>query len=1028
MAAPTTGSSTSRRSREPGPGEVDIGSFRRMEEIGRGSFATVYKAMHMVRTSQTTYSGPAQLFPSSSMVLLARISELTMQSAWKLINLKHWKRGGYVAIKSVNLSKLNKKLKDNLFSEISILKDLHHPHIVSLIDCRESTSHIHLVMEYCQLGDLSMFIKKRDTLGQKPHTKDMICKYPNPSAGGLNEVVVRHFLQQLASALEFLRNRNLIHRDVKPQNLLLNPSPLFYSKNRPEVMPYTPSENSLVPVAGIESLPMLKIADFGFARSLPSTSLAETLCGSPLYMAPEILRYEKYDAKADLWSVGTVLYEMMVGRPPFRASNHVELLRKIERGEDRIKFPEETVVSDSMKKLIRALLRRNPVERLTFNDFFDNTVVKDTIPGLVLEDRPRESAREDAVQQTEKRSLKQAIKSTETRKSGLSETAKHGGSHDDAPNRVDTDFDKHNPPRTETMRAPRSLGTPPRSDPNQRQPKRHNIDTDEVFHDAPEQASRPRRPSIVSYATAPARQELANASARRPPAAVMQRQSSRNSPSPTPLAPRETQQDRERALHRKEDRTASREAREAQERAAQDVAFERDYVVVEKRAVEVNAFADELAASPRIQGNVQTRQEHPGMVVRRATTQNDPTTLNAALVTQARASQAAAAKRPDYLHHRTTSYERRARGASASSAISKAINLASGRLWSMGLSPPLGLGLGRGGPSPPLYAPFPAYPTNQGSMIMVGDTSKVPLPVDEDFKAVHVIEESATRSDVVYGFAEVKYKQLIPLAPSMHHGLGLRQAGTTENMDGANPEDDGLTVDAVVALSEEALVLYVKALSLLAKSMDIAGAWWARKGRGTIAEESTSAKLLAHTSGNAAAGNRVNNVVQWVRSRFNEVLEKAEFVRLKLIDAQKRLPRDHPSHPNNHPSASCSAAGLRGSAENVIISPNVTAEKLMFERAVEMSRSAAVNELVTTDLPGCEIAYVTAIRMLEAILDNEDEPAQKRFEVPEKDQQATPGESETLNVVDSDDRESVLKSEIIVTSSISMKLNSLTST
>ena len=74
---------------------------------------------------------------------------------------------------------------------------------------------------------------------------------------------------------------------------------------------------------------MLKIADFGFARSLPSTSLAETLCGSPLYMAPEILRYEKYDAKADLWSVGTVLYEMVVGRPPFRATNHVELLRKI---------------------------------------------------------------------------------------------------------------------------------------------------------------------------------------------------------------------------------------------------------------------------------------------------------------------------------------------------------------------------------------------------------------------------------------------------------------------------------------------------------------------------------------------------------------------------------------------------------------------------------------------------------------------------------------------------------------------------
>ncbi|EGO26925.1 hypothetical protein SERLADRAFT_343729, partial [Serpula lacrymans var. lacrymans S7.9] len=74
----------------------------------------------------------------------------------------------------------------------------------------------------------------------------------------------------------------------------------------------------------------LKIADFGFARSLPNAMMAETLCGSPLYMAPEILRYEKYDAKADLWSVGAVLYEMAVGKPPYRAMNHVELLKKIE--------------------------------------------------------------------------------------------------------------------------------------------------------------------------------------------------------------------------------------------------------------------------------------------------------------------------------------------------------------------------------------------------------------------------------------------------------------------------------------------------------------------------------------------------------------------------------------------------------------------------------------------------------------------------------------------------------------------------
>jgi len=152
-----------------------------------------------------------------------------------------------------------------------------------------------------------------------------------------------------------------------------------------------PSSNSKD--GGGYGLPILKVADFGFARSLPHLSLAETLCGSPLYMAPEILRYEKYDAKADLWSVGTVLYEMCAGKPPFRAQNHVELLRRIEKAQDVITFPGESVVEDrtgspspsghhaavfiseDIKDLIRQLLKRNPVERISFEEFFMSPAV-----------------------------------------------------------------------------------------------------------------------------------------------------------------------------------------------------------------------------------------------------------------------------------------------------------------------------------------------------------------------------------------------------------------------------------------------------------------------------------------------------------------------------------------------------------------------------------------------------------------------------------------------------------------------------
>ena len=85
-----------------------------------------------------------------------------------------------VAIKVVDLSRLNAKLRQNLSSEIQILKTLHHPHIVALHDCLESKSHIYLMMEYCELGDLALFIKRRDKLFTNPATHDMARKYPNP--------------------------------------------------------------------------------------------------------------------------------------------------------------------------------------------------------------------------------------------------------------------------------------------------------------------------------------------------------------------------------------------------------------------------------------------------------------------------------------------------------------------------------------------------------------------------------------------------------------------------------------------------------------------------------------------------------------------------------------------------------------------------------------------------------------------------------------------------------------------------------
>ncbi|KAI0772765.1 Pkinase-domain-containing protein [Trametes elegans] len=322
--------------------DAEVKPYVIVSDLGKGSFATVYRGYH----------------------------EQTHQQ---------------VAIKTVSRSGLSPKLFDNLQGEIEILKSLSHRHITRLLDVIRAERNIYLIMEFCAGGDLANYIKKRgrvEGLEYIPSPGAAPTYYPHPKSGGLSEIVVRSFLRQLARAIKFLRQRNLIHRDIKPQNLLLNPpGPDEYSRGHPQ------------------GVPVLKVADFGFARFLPQAMMAETLCGSPLYMAPEILSYQKYDSKADLWSVGAVLYEMAVGKPPFRAQNHIELLKKIEESKG-IKFPDEDPqalaraqakgdeikpVPADIKMLIRALLKRVPAERASFEEFFTSTaMVKSKFP------RPKE--------------------------------------------------------------------------------------------------------------------------------------------------------------------------------------------------------------------------------------------------------------------------------------------------------------------------------------------------------------------------------------------------------------------------------------------------------------------------------------------------------------------------------------------------------------------------------------------------------------------------------------------------------------
>ena len=816
-------------------------------------------------------------------------------------------------------------------------------------------------MEYCELGDLSLFIKKRDKLSTHPATHDMARKYPSAPNSGLHEVVIRHFLKQLVSALEFLRRNNYVHRDVKPQNLLLLPSQAFRNQRALPIM--SASQDSLIPVAGLASLPMLKLADFGFARVLPSTSLADTLCGSPLYMAPEILRYERYDAKADLWSVGTVLYEMVTGRPPFRARNHVELLRKIEATEDIIKFPREVVISSGMKALVRSLLKRNPVERLSFENFFSHPVVTSDIPGLVDDDIPKPAKKEltsipQGVEQSPSpntRSVRQATAAEVFTQERETATARS--------------------PRTSIARSPHASS--PAGEGRYRRQSNEATPSGSAPRDINAAGLGIRRGSPQQASSLPN-----NARGSTPERAFRDREpghlTSRNNAISSPNTPR--------ARPSGADRPVSEE-----ERAAQEVMFERDYVVVERRHVEVNALADEMANNERLAA-------HGGdgrgtQMVRRSTQQGVPTsttgavpspTSRTALVAQGRAVQ-----------DRRASTDGKALSVSpiaASSAISKAIQDASLRLFGFKVSPVRGTGH-----SPPLYQPFPAYPTPSSPGGLLGD-GKSSASVDEDVMTKETMAEYAERSDCVFGFAEVKYKQLLPLAPSTEHGLG------GVGVDELSADEEGLTAEAVVALSEEALVLFVKSLGLLARAMDIVSVWWTKKS----SRSESGSGVSAAVSENVAQS--INAIAQWVRQRFNEVLEKSEVVRLKLVEAQKSLPEDHPCHPSNHGDEELSIASSAGSAtKQVYLTPGISAQKLMYDRALEMSRAAAIDEVTNDNLPGCKISYVTAIRMLEAVLENDDGITARRLSAGRDSGKAV--ERDTGNDLDGDEEAHVRTSK-----------------
>lgn len=320
--------------------------------LGRGSFSKVY--LGYVCNCQLEYESvdDANLFQmeldtSSQDLNESECASKLVASGDKCVECKcDVDSAQQIAIKVMTITK--KKSRKVLLNEISIVRELNHPNIVNFIDVideekdtpvanvgsdsedSDRSPRIYIVLEYCGGGDMKHY------LGSNRRLKEKYAKY---------------YFRQIAKGLRYLHSQSIVHRDLKPQNVLLS-----------------------------NDKKTLKIADFGFAKIIGSESLAETMCGSPLYMAPEIMKGRKYTSKSDLWSVGVMMYEALTGIHPFGgASSIYELIEKIERHSKRntLRFPKGVILSSNSRDILRRLLKANPRERLEWDDFFGHPFFDD---------------------------------------------------------------------------------------------------------------------------------------------------------------------------------------------------------------------------------------------------------------------------------------------------------------------------------------------------------------------------------------------------------------------------------------------------------------------------------------------------------------------------------------------------------------------------------------------------------------------------------------------------------------------------
>jgi len=268
---------------------------------------------------------------------------------------KNVKTGQPLAVKMVKIPKDNEIFLRRLKREVKILKGLEHPNIVRLVNVFEAPTKVNLVMERCDGGELFNLLEGMEF--EEDGTRMWVPPGPNGELNSIEfaEELVVDIVYQILSAVRYMHDRQIVHRDLKLENVLLEEA---YS--------------------AADRVHHVKVVDFGFAKVLEPKEQLFSACGSPHYAAPEVVRAKDsgvgYRFECDMWAMGIITYTLMCCQYPFDGESDASIIAKVQAGE--FSFPPHVKVSAEAQDFVRALIQVNPQQRLTAAEALEHPWIK----------------------------------------------------------------------------------------------------------------------------------------------------------------------------------------------------------------------------------------------------------------------------------------------------------------------------------------------------------------------------------------------------------------------------------------------------------------------------------------------------------------------------------------------------------------------------------------------------------------------------------------------------------------------------